>query len=895
MGNDGSKHVYSNYKHPLELSKFTLIEQFFVEPLGEIHELSTNDHQDKLFLKIIKIDKEIQVKDITTVHQKLELQHNNLLQMYGYNFSHKQHPEYIQTEVMFYVEPPAKTLQDELNYRKQAQNRFPALELLLYLKNCIDVLAFLEEKGCSHEYITSETIFFSFDNQIKLVNPTIVDLINLGESIRCQTDKENKIVHDLSRFMTSTEKSISNSVLTLGITFLASALLEEEDVLYQLYEVTDFEKIHAFNKTLKKHYPADFISILRHMLTHDESKRPSFIQLRNNLVEYMKPTHAEEEFPIGPVYAEEKNDYSDIYAAKNMPKRMITASFAQNNSIMSSKNPFGSSKIIQDYSFKEVERKKTLLDRIFCGICTSNVDEKTELVSIVNKKQASRQTEESSDKIKPPAHPMGNRADNTLIRSEAANEFSKFYNQSVIDHSLNNVLSKVPGIIEDEPDSPGDEQIQVKDVILVQDDDDDQKNSHLANSNKKSSHLVNSTKKSTHPLTDSNKKSFKMSPQPYGSFSNKRYGENNTGNSALKETSKFEASPNMTNTIERHTSPIKIFSPKAPQIQYNYQLQIPQQIFKVPQKIDTSPQKFVTSPGVTEREETKRDRVLTTANKEFTTPGVTYRDANTTTKRTYNNANNASINVHSLKKKKKKSLVKQIITQYKQNLAHKSQNQTHMSGLYSDIASQKHSRYLETQEKPFQRPSFVSYFDDNDIKKSFAYERPSHNVLSSQVLGEVEGNRPKKSLRATARETPSQTSGYLNRPTTKSYKHATSQSFSNNNNNNPSRRLKSQVYSNTSTPFKGSEKPRNTEGAYIVNNECPSCHTPFISINRSYQSVAVNEILASAEKEINISHYDEAYLLSGKKSLTNRTQYFSPPDPAFDQDYYPTKTPTKEY
>lgn len=405
MGNTPSHEALTHFNEPFNLEEYTKIQQCYVEALGEMHELTNPLNKSTVFLKIIKIEHEVSGREIEILHQKFSVLHPNLLKTHGSVFSYKTSKGEVSTDAMIYFETPVKSLHDEIFLRKQTHDRFPAMELLVYLKNCIEAFALLEEKGCIYGQITPRTIFFSQNNQIKTVHPTLLGLVDFAESLRLETNKEVRRVMclDMTKHLGFTRRSLKSSVFTLGVTFLASALLEEENMLYQSPNDPQTEKFRVYNQRLRSTYPSDFVNILRHMLEDDEVKRPSFIQLRDNLVEYMKSdTLDTQQFPMSPTYPTGKK--KRIPFSESFPSKISKLSFSNTNTLGSPQNEITNSNPIPEWSFKSNPNSKSFLDRLFCGFCSTNIEEEIEIkqpmMSRPTRKQTAPEVQGNVDRVR---------------------------------------------------------------------------------------------------------------------------------------------------------------------------------------------------------------------------------------------------------------------------------------------------------------------------------------------------------------------------------------------------------------------------------------------------------------------------------------------------------------
>jgi len=801
MGNSHSRQIYTNFSESLELSKFTLIEQFFVEPLGEIHELSTNNSNEKLFLKIINIDKEIHVKEINSIHEKLDLKHPTLLKLLGYNFSHKFSKGSIQTEVMFYFEPPAKTLQDEIIERRNNQEIFSAMELLHYFKTCIDGLAFLEENGCSYEFITSETIFFSFENQIRIINPAIVDLINYSESLKSQkekSEKENLSSCELSQIMSLTEKSIQNSVITLGITFLACALLEDEEMIYHLYEIHDYERFEALNERLRSRCPIDFINILRNMLVQDESQRPNFIQLRDNLDKYTKSNGKDDQFPISPLEFPE-NNLNHVFP-DTAPSKIYSNSIIL-NSYVSPRNPFASSKLTQEHLLKEP--KKSFLDKLFCGLCSSNADEKTELALSARpyrRTEGSRQMkiEENPDEI-------------ARLHDHVLEEFSREASEQTNRAKLSNLLPKK---------SQG-QNLPSKQSNIIQGDDRVQRNENQ--------------------MFEIEKKNYHLSSKPGASV---RYKENNE---AIKE-DQYESSQNISNSYKNYFSPLKEIHP-------NENSKLGNSPFTVsPEK---KSQRKVIIFGEVENENSRQDDSKI---KDSYYSAFSQKNSNIK-KSTYSTTSN----IHNLTSKKKSALVKKIIAQYKKSAEAK--NQSQMFGQHFDKSFRTVVSKFESHEKPY--PSTNRILITDYLAKT--QEKVKKGAISSSRFTGVMDSQNFQSYRSMYGDEK------------KTFRNASNPPNENigGNQNSISEIIKPKFHgqSQYSTPYRGSMKSQKSS-MLVMNNECPNCQTPFMSINKSYQYSVAGDFVNQEERDEKgvFSQRESPNLFSDQRLNYDLKATFSPND-----------------
>ena len=375
MGNSTSKQLFTSFREPLDLSKFSSIQQWYAGSLGEVHEFSNDTTNQRIFMKNIKIDKEILQEDIKFIRHKLDISHPAALQTYGYTFFLKPIPNGSQTEGIIYFEPPYRTLQCEIEERRQKQEAL-SWELLTHLRNCIGLLALMEENECNHGHISTETIFFSDDNHVKLLNPIIMQLEDLAAYVRTHmsTDDKKNALQDLTDIP---EKSFTQSVFDLGITFLTAALLEDEARVRHSFSGLNPFVFSMYTEDLASAYSPDFINLLRHMTDKNELRRPTFIELRDNINDYMRQNAlglqdlATAEFPVTPGQQSKVISFPNTDSLK--PSKSIqTGSVMYTDMTSPRRSPKSLLRGIKNQEWTLKKNKSSLFDRVFCGACSTN-------------------------------------------------------------------------------------------------------------------------------------------------------------------------------------------------------------------------------------------------------------------------------------------------------------------------------------------------------------------------------------------------------------------------------------------------------------------------------------------------------------------------------------------
>jgi len=263
-----------------------LLREFRHEYLGDLCEMEKLSTMEKLFMKNIQINKRIHDIDIQYLKKRCLIGHPNLLKILGFSFAQDQDQNISKTKISIYFEPFVRSLAEDIRARKAKKTKYTEVELLLYLKSLVDVLAYLQEYGFPHGNISPDTIFFGEDNQIKIADSTLLSSAQLPGLLKLDVNLMGKYIAPENLTTNKDEQPIKNhyknDVFALGMTFLEAGLLEDVSKCYISETTFDYEKLLGLFSNLYGIYTGSFPNILKFMLAGVESERPDWIQLRND-------------------------------------------------------------------------------------------------------------------------------------------------------------------------------------------------------------------------------------------------------------------------------------------------------------------------------------------------------------------------------------------------------------------------------------------------------------------------------------------------------------------------------------------------------------------------------------------------------------------------------------
>lgn len=197
------------------------------------------------------------------------------------------------------------------------------IELLLHLKNSVDVLSYLQEQSYVHGHISPDSIYVSADGQIKIADSTLLGTLRLPSLMRVHDDllgsyKAPELIEDpeyMDRLMPN--KIYKNDVFALGMTFLELATLEDMHACYKDPKKFDYQHLQKVYKKAQKMYPKNFCNVIKYMIQGSETYRPDLVELRKNFFTYAED---DEPFEILDKYPHHKRTASNNTSSVGIKK-----------------------------------------------------------------------------------------------------------------------------------------------------------------------------------------------------------------------------------------------------------------------------------------------------------------------------------------------------------------------------------------------------------------------------------------------------------------------------------------------------------------------------------------------------------------------------------------------
>ena len=285
-------HINKRMNHILERCKIPLfnIEEYIItRKLGEgsygiIFSVVKNDDKNKEYAlkKIIART----LTEIDTYTKEFELVHScnhpNIMKIYGICIRILDTTTY---SLYVLMEISQSDWDREIKLRLLKKRFYTEEELINILRQLTNALLFMQKQvKISHRDIKPQNILIFPDNVYKLADFGEAKEVKISKQINTLRGTELYMSPALYDGLKHDKNDVSHDpfksdVFSLGFCFLYAAALNF-NLLYQVRDVSDGKTINnILNKTLGKNYSDKFIEIVSHMLELEESKRPSFTQL----------------------------------------------------------------------------------------------------------------------------------------------------------------------------------------------------------------------------------------------------------------------------------------------------------------------------------------------------------------------------------------------------------------------------------------------------------------------------------------------------------------------------------------------------------------------------------------------------------------------------------------
>lgn len=305
----------------------------------------------------------INFKNSHTYEKSISFQHPNLLKTLAFK-ANLSDLIYTDPDTVFFEYSPTR-LKEQIEEKWNTFGNFNEKELILLMKNCIDILSYFQKNGISHGNINPELIYYDkFSNCYKLLDQQLIN----GYVSAYQLAKEKNIFPYYSspemlialqeKNLLFVKNSNKNDLFSLGMCLLEAATLLNNCDLYDKKTFKLFVcELENRLEIVKNNYNFEFYKALESLLILEPSKRPDPLELLNYLkgdlkIEIRTKKLNEKELPkiineINIVYANKENE-KKTQKTTDFSKTERSKSF--NISAYSSKNIKGNESFINNYS-----------------------------------------------------------------------------------------------------------------------------------------------------------------------------------------------------------------------------------------------------------------------------------------------------------------------------------------------------------------------------------------------------------------------------------------------------------------------------------------------------------------------------------------------------------------
>jgi serine/threonine protein kinase len=283
------------------VSKPTAPKQTFTPEVEIINKHQSSQLGDALLVKdkktgqemyrqnIFTQDKESYEAQLAYYHGRVNKPHPNLVNVIGYT-SEEHSMCCSQTyTISLYLDSLYQTMKTELELHTKTGHYISEVELQLLCQNMTTILAEFQKQGIYHGEISPSTIFIT-EEAYKLCDPTFngqksangaVKYLLLGVKSLMAPELLRQI--PIQDFELRTNKYKAD-VYSLGATLLSLATLTNSEDLYDYENGTiNYKLLDTRIQKVESIYSPTFASLLKELLTADETHRPDFVQLNEKL------------------------------------------------------------------------------------------------------------------------------------------------------------------------------------------------------------------------------------------------------------------------------------------------------------------------------------------------------------------------------------------------------------------------------------------------------------------------------------------------------------------------------------------------------------------------------------------------------------------------------------
>ena len=257
---------------------------------GDIFQVTSNKTNKEYAVKIIKEEALTSLEYIIKEFEIIfENKHNNIVNLYGICLRCVNKKLFI---LYILMDLGIKDWEEEIYERKKEQKYYTEKELIIILKQLINVLYYLQKEKCiSHRDIKLENILIFKNNVFKLCDfgeaKQKVER-NVRKTLRGTDCYMSPLLYDglIHKENYVQHNPYKSDVFSLGFCFIIAASLNYE-IIKEIRKFDKEEKIkEIIIENFNGRYSDDFIYVIMKMITLDEKNRPDFVDLSRIVQNY---------------------------------------------------------------------------------------------------------------------------------------------------------------------------------------------------------------------------------------------------------------------------------------------------------------------------------------------------------------------------------------------------------------------------------------------------------------------------------------------------------------------------------------------------------------------------------------------------------------------------------
>ena len=283
--------LISRSKLPLfDIDNFLIWQKIGNGSNGDIFQVTSNKTNKEYAVKIIKEEALTSLEYIIKEFEIIfENKHKNIVNLYGICLRCVNKKLFI---LYILMDLGIKDWEEEIYERKKEQNYYTEKELIIILKQLINVLYYLQKEKCiSHRDIKLENILIFKNNVFKLCDfgeaKQKVER-NVRKTLRGTDCYMSPLLYDglIHKENYVQHNPYKSDVFSLGFCFIIAASLNYE-IIKEIRKFDKEEKIkEIIIENFNGRYSDDFIYVIMKMITLDEKNRPDFVDLSRIVQNY---------------------------------------------------------------------------------------------------------------------------------------------------------------------------------------------------------------------------------------------------------------------------------------------------------------------------------------------------------------------------------------------------------------------------------------------------------------------------------------------------------------------------------------------------------------------------------------------------------------------------------